>query len=123
MTHPLQNLTSPAAPFDPADTPVEATVARGGRRLTMVWADGSEASASAERLRLSCRCAWCTRARADGRFPDAFDGAALAAVEPMGGYAVHLTFADGHDRGIFPWSFLRRLAADEAAPRETAAAA
>lgn len=123
MTHPLQNLTSSAAPFDPADTPVEATVARGGCSLTMAFADGSSASAPASRLRLSCRCAWCTRARADGRFPDAFEDAAIVAVEPLGGYAVHLTFADGHDRGIFPWTFLRRLAADEAAPRKTAAAA
>ncbi len=41
-----------------------------------------------------------------------FGGIAVTNVEPMGGYAVHLAFSDGHNRGIFPWSYLRALAAE-----------
>jgi DUF971 family protein len=34
---------------------------------------------------------------------------AIAAVDPVGNYAVRLTFADGHDSGLFSWSYLRKL--------------
>ena len=115
MQHPLENIAAQQPPFDPADAPVEAVLGRGGRELRMSFADGSTAAAPAETLRLRCRCAWCTRARVDGRFPAAFAGAAIVLVEPMGGYAVHLVFADGHDRGIFPWSYLRSLAREASA--------
>ncbi|MFC7052122.1 DUF971 domain-containing protein [Hansschlegelia quercus] len=111
MVHSLEAITAQPH-FDPAETPVEAAVSRGGGTLTLTFSDGPAASVAAGALRLRCRCAWCTRARADGRFPDAFDGAAIVAVEAVGGYAAHLVFADGHDRGIFPWSYLRAIAAE-----------
>ncbi|MET0315041.1 MAG: DUF971 domain-containing protein [Hansschlegelia sp.] len=121
MRH-VSDLSASQPPFDPADAPVEATLARGGGALRMSYADGSGAVAPAAALRLKCRCAWCTRARADGRFPDAFDDAAIVSVAPLGGYAVHLVFADGHDRGIFPWTYLRAIAAEAAGVAELAAA-
>jgi DUF971 family protein len=121
MTHGLESLTAPP-PFDPADAPVEATVARGGRALGMAFADGARESVPAEAMRLGCRCAWCTRARADGRFPERFADAVIVGVDPIGGYAVHLVFADGHDRGIFPWTYLRALAREDEANQAAAAA-
>lgn len=33
----------------------------------------------------------------------------IAAVEPVGVYAVKLTFSDGHDTGIFSWDYLYEL--------------
>jgi DUF971 family protein len=33
----------------------------------------------------------------------------IAAVDPVGNYAVRLTFSDGHNTGIFSWAYLRRL--------------
>ncbi|MFC3695645.1 DUF971 domain-containing protein [Chenggangzhangella methanolivorans] len=105
----------PSLPFDERDAPVEATVSRGGATMRMSFVDGSSATAAAETLRLNCRCAWCTRARADGSFPASFPGSAIAEVNPIGGYAVHLVFADGHDRGVFPWTYLRALACEDAA--------
>ncbi len=33
----------------------------------------------------------------------------IAAVEPVGVYAVKLTFTDGHDTGIFSWDYLYEL--------------
>lgn len=121
MVHALEAMTAQPR-FDPADTPVEATVSRGGRELAMTFADGGAASVPAETMRLKCRCAWCTRARVDGRFPDSFDGAAIVGVAPIGAYAAHVTFADGHDRGIFPWTYLRALAAEINAPAAAEAA-
>jgi DUF971 family protein len=35
---------------------------------------------------------------------------AIAEVRPVGGYAINIAFSDGHDRGIYPWRFLARLA-------------
>lgn len=33
----------------------------------------------------------------------------IAAIEPVGHYGVLLRFDDGHDTGIFTWSYLREL--------------
>ncbi|NPU15465.1 DUF971 domain-containing protein [Bradyrhizobium sp. 83002] len=65
---------------------------------------------SAERLRLSCMCAHCKRARFDGRFPAQFPGIAIVAVGDLG-YGLNIGFSDGHNRGIYPTSYLRELAA------------
>ena len=33
----------------------------------------------------------------------------ITAVDQVGNYAVRLTFSDGHNTGIFSWSYLYRL--------------
>lgn len=33
----------------------------------------------------------------------------IKAIEPIGSYAVQITFDDGHDSGIYSWSFLYDL--------------
>ncbi|RIA47537.1 gamma-butyrobetaine hydroxylase-like domain-containing protein [Dichotomicrobium thermohalophilum] len=33
----------------------------------------------------------------------------ITRIEPVGNYAVKLVFSDGHDTGIFSWSYLRKL--------------
>lgn len=66
-------------------------------------------SVSAERLRLSCKCAHCTRARFDGRFPDAFPGIAITEIGELG-YGLNISFSDGHNRGIYPTPYLLSLA-------------
>ncbi len=30
-------------------------------------------------------------------------------IEPVGNYAIRLTFTDGHDSGLYAWAFLREL--------------
>ncbi len=34
---------------------------------------------------------------------------ALKGIEPVGNYALKLTFDDGHDSGIYTWGYLREL--------------
>lgn len=34
---------------------------------------------------------------------------AIRAIHPTGNYAVRIAFDDGHDSGIFTWSYLREL--------------
>ena len=33
----------------------------------------------------------------------------ISAIEPVGHYAVQLVFDDGHDSGLYSWSYLREL--------------
>ncbi len=37
----------------------------------------------------------------------------ITTVEPVGHYAVRLVFDDGHDTGIFSWSYLRELGEEQ----------
>lgn len=34
----------------------------------------------------------------------------ITAIEPVGNYAVKLTFSDGHDTGLYSWDYLYHLA-------------
>lgn len=66
-------------------------------------------SVPAETLRLSCKCAHCTRARFDGRFPERFPGIAITEIGDLG-YGLNISFSDGHNRGIYPKPHLLSLA-------------
>ena len=37
----------------------------------------------------------------------------IAAIEPVGHYAVKPTFSDGHDTGLFTWDYLYRLGTEQ----------
>jgi DUF971 family protein len=77
--------------------------------LSIIANDGSCLTVTAEKLRLSCKCAHCTRARFDERFPDGFPGIAIVEVADLG-YGLNIAFSDGHNRGIYPKSYLANLA-------------
>jgi len=77
--------------------------------LLLRSASRAPAVLSAERLRLFCMCAHCKRARFDGRFPTQFPGIGIVAVGDLG-YGLNIAFSDGHNRGIYPKSYLRELA-------------
>jgi DUF971 family protein len=77
--------------------------------ISMIASDGSWVTVTAEKLRLSCKCAHCTRARFDERFPDCFPGVAFVEVADLG-YGLNISFSDGHNRGIYPKSYLAKLA-------------
>ncbi|CCD93203.1 conserved hypothetical protein [Bradyrhizobium sp. ORS 375] len=79
---------------------------------TLLLRDASRPPAvlTAERLRLSCMCAHCRRARFDDRFPAQFPGIGIVGIGDLG-YGLNIAFSDGHDRGIYPRSYLWDLAA------------
>ncbi|WP_409766683.1 DUF971 domain-containing protein [Ferrovibrio sp.] len=78
--------------------------------LELPFASSVSIEANAGALRAACRCAWCTKARVEGAFPGGFSGLSITQIKPIGTYALNLHFSDGHDRGVFPWSYLRQLA-------------
>ncbi len=85
------------------------SVELGREALTLRWADGASTIPAAT-LRAHCRCAACQSARLRGLAVDATDAALVDAL-PVGHYALQLRFADGHERGIYPWPALRALGA------------
>lgn len=87
--------------------PLSVELSPGTLRLR--WTDRA-AELDAATLRSVCRCGGC-RSRA----PSADPALRLADAVPVGHYAVNLIFSDGHDRGIYPWVWLRELA-EEASP-------
>ena len=96
---------SPPIAAEGANCEVSADLAS----LSMLAKDGSRVTLTAEKLRLSCKCAHCTRARFDERFPDGFPGIAIVEVADLG-YGLNISFSDGHNRGIYPKSYLVNLA-------------
>jgi DUF971 family protein len=92
------------------EAPAAIEVSADLRSLEITAENGDQLRFAAERLRISCKCAHCLRARIDDRFPLAFPGLAIVDVARVGTYAVNLAFSDGHNRGIYPWSFLYGLA-------------
>lgn len=91
--------------------PPPAEIQLSADRLSMlvVWADGTRDRFEAEPMRQACRCAFCTKQRHDATFPVQFPGVTIAALETMGSHALNVRFSDGHDRGIFPWPYLKHL--------------
>jgi DUF971 family protein len=37
----------------------------------------------------------------------------ITQIEPVGNYAIKLTFSDGHDTGLYSWDYLYELARDQ----------
>lgn len=91
--------------------PDEVVVSNDRQELRLDWEGGRSLSLRSAFLRGSCRCAWCTRDRVLNRFPASFNQVALVDVDALGSHGLHLKFSDGHERGIYPWPYLRDLGA------------
>jgi DUF971 family protein len=97
----------------PVTLPPDSLVQRSNS-LLLRWADGDRMLSAVE-LRAACRCAECRAASLQGHPFSPDPALRLTHVSPVGSYAVQLTFSDGHDRGIYPWSLLHELgSADKA---------
>jgi DUF971 family protein len=91
-----------------APTVIDCDVAPDLASLVMTTSDQRRIALAAETLRIACKCAHCTRARIDDRFPAGFPGIAIVQVADLG-YGLNLSFSDGHNRGIYPKSYLIEL--------------
>lgn len=76
--------------------------------LVLTLKSGERSYISAEKLRVSCRCAHCLRARIDERFPESFPGIAIVGLGNLG-YGFNVAFSDGHARGIYPLGYIVSL--------------
>jgi DUF971 family protein len=81
--------------------------------LALTWGAEAPAVLPGHLLRAACRCAGCEQARRAGTTPAAATADMAVKIErisPIGEFGLQLHFSDGHERGIFPWPYLRKLA-------------
>jgi DUF971 family protein len=82
----------------------------GAGLLDILWRDGMSQQLSHGFLRSQCQCAFCrvARLRSNTILPVVAE-TRITAIQPVGNYGVQFIFSDGHQRGIFPWIFIRNL--------------
>jgi DUF971 family protein len=95
--------------------PREIRVKDGGARFEVDFQDGTAFSLSAEYLRVESPSAE-VQGHGPGQrqFVTGVTDVTIVAVEPVGNYAVRLCFSDGHDTGLYSWTYLYELGRDRA---------
>ncbi len=90
--------------------PTELRLKSAERMLTVSFDDGSRFDLPAEFLRVESPSAEVQgHTPAQKRLVHGKRDVAITRVDPVGNYAVRLTFDDGHDSGIYSWTLLHRL--------------
>jgi DUF971 family protein len=91
-------------------TPQKITSKDG--ELRIAWSDGHQSRYVWRDLRLSCRCAACVDEWTHQSLikPDTVP----AQIKPkvigsVGNYAMHITWSDGHNTGIYSYDYLREV--------------
>ncbi|WP_438275819.1 gamma-butyrobetaine hydroxylase-like domain-containing protein [Nitrobacter sp.] len=90
--------------------PTNVELIDGATALALTWPDCGVRRIEAERLRRASRAATEIRRQVDGIELVISPELHVVSIEPIGNYALRLSFSDGHDRGIYPWPYLRELA-------------
>ncbi len=89
--------------------PKSLRVRRANGIVDIVFSDGAAFQLPIELLRVESPSA---EVRGHGGPKQLVSGkrhVAVAAMEPVGHYAVRIRFDDGHDTGIYSWGYLREL--------------
>ena len=95
--------------------PTELRVKTAARVLEIDFDDGASFAIPAELLRVESPSAEVQGHGSGGKKVVAGKrSVGIRAAQPVGRYAVRLVFDDGHDTGLFTWSYLRKLGADQA---------
>lgn len=96
--------------------PVPIDIAHTRRRnaLIITWDDGVVSEFPAGYLRGWCPCAVCQGHGIEVRYQPRGEDIAIEGLFEMGAYALGIRFSDGHDTGIFSWSWLRQIAPESA---------
>lgn len=90
--------------------PSELRVSRDRQQLTVTFPGSDPQVLPAEMLRVLS-----PSAEVQGHSPEqrvtvpGKRDVAIARIEPVGNYAVRIVFSDGHDTGIFTWTYLQTL--------------
>jgi DUF971 family protein len=95
---------------DPKHTPKAIRSPRGARVTEIEWADGHVGVYPHEILRGYCPCAGCQGHSGTIKFLER-EGTALEIdeIEPVGNYALQISWFDGHGSGIYSYAYLRSL--------------
>ena len=94
--------------------PVEVRLKSGARELLITYDDGAAFALSAEFLRVHS-----PSAEVKGHGPGqevTVPGkrqVTIRSLEPVGNYALRILFDDGHDTGLYTWTYLHSLGGDQ----------
>jgi DUF971 family protein len=80
--------------------------------LQILWGDGRTSRHSLSALRAACPCAVCQGhhpSQSLGLTADQFPGVRITDIAPVGRYAYHIVWSDGHDTGIYTLKMLREI--------------
>ncbi|PUA16262.1 gamma-butyrobetaine hydroxylase-like domain-containing protein [Glaciimonas sp. PCH181] len=98
----------------PTPIPVSFTAHQKSALLEVVFDDGAAFSLPFELLRVYSPSA---EVQGHGEGQETLQtgkrNVTLAALDPVGNYAVKPTFSDGHGSGIFTWSYLYKLGREQ----------
>ncbi|MBI4433004.1 MAG: P-loop NTPase [Candidatus Omnitrophica bacterium] len=84
----------------------------GGPRIEIDWSDGKKSIFETRDLRLNCPCAACVHEITGQRILNPASvpaGVAALTIKPVGRYALHIAWSDGHSTGLYGYGFLRKL--------------
>jgi DUF971 family protein len=97
-------------PSQKSPIPTELKLKKKARQLEVAFADGVQATLTAEYLRVHSPSAEVTGHSAGERLlVTGKQDVAIESIEPVGRYAVRLVFDDGHDTGLYTWPILYEL--------------
>ncbi|HVZ93441.1 MAG TPA: DUF971 domain-containing protein [Phycisphaerales bacterium] len=99
-----------------ASWPLEIRLKKDRRTLVVAFDDGTVHDLPAEMLRVLSPSAEVQGHSAEQRVTvGGKRDVAIVGVDPVGNYAVKLTFDDGHNTGLFSWGYLRKMGDDREA--------
>lgn len=105
-----------AIPAAPAPIPTEIKLHQASRILELAYADGTRFALPCEFLRVYSPSA---EVRGHGPGQEVLQigkrDVQIAAIEPVGTYAIKLTFSDGHDTGLYSWDHLYEIGRNQEA--------
>ena len=78
------------------------------RHLSLIWSDETQQVLSHQQLREACNCAFCKTKRFTGHSVTTDQQVKITEIYDQG-YGVQICFSDGHDKGIYPWVYLKSL--------------
>jgi DUF971 family protein len=91
--------------------PLDIRLHQASRLLEIKFDNNTECMLSCEFLRVYSPSA---EVRGHGRGQEVLqtgkENVNITGIEPIGNYAVRLTFSDGHDTGLYSWDYLYELA-------------
>ena len=96
-------------------TPTEIKLRKASRLLVVSFEDDTTFEYTFEYLRVHSPSAE-VKGHGPGQetLQTGKENVAITAIEPIGHYAVRLVFADGHNTGLYSWTYLRELGDDMA---------
>ena len=95
------------------NTPTEIRLQKKSRQIVIAYDDGSRFELSFEYLRVNSPSAE-VKGHGPGQevLQTGKENVRVKAIEPIGHYAVRLVFDDGHDTGLYSWSYLYELSTE-----------